>query len=336
MNRKNFLIIVLLAVFLLIGANYRAPFLSLTFKKGKEINFTVKKGETAKEIIGRLKKEGMIKSKLFFELYVYFKKLENKFRAGEYKLRFGTGVRELAKILTSGGGLAETEITIIEGWGIKDIGLYLEKEGLMAKNDFLAAAKNIGPQWLEKHDFLKDKPSEADLEGYLFPDTYRIFKDEDAVQIIKKMLDNFNRKLDIGLKEEIKKQGKSIFEILTMASLIEKESREDKDRKIVADIFYKRLKAGQPLESCATINYILGKNKRRLSFEDTRIKSSYNTYLNLGLPPGPICNPSLSAIKAAVYPQETDYWYFLSPDDGSIIYSKTFEEHNKNKAKYFK
>jgi UPF0755 protein len=148
------------------------------------------------------------------------------------------------------------------------------------------------------------------------------------------MLDNFNKKLSIKMREDIKKQGKTIFEIITLASIIEKEVSKEEDRKIVAGIFYKRLKQGIHLESCATINYILGNNKKQLSFEDTRVESPYNTYLNKGLPPGPISNPGIFAIKAAIYPQETDYLFFLSKPTGETVFSKTFEEHNKNKRKW--
>jgi len=118
---------------------------------------------------------------------------------------------------------------------------------------------------------------------------------------------------------------------------LEKEIKSDEDRVIVAGIFWKRLENKYPLESCATIAYILGVDKWRYSYEDTRIKSPYNTYINIGLPPTPINNPGLSAIRAAIYPQETDYNFFLTdPETGNTIFSKTFQEHNRNKAKYFK
>ena len=121
-----------------------------------------------------------------------------------------------------------------------------------------------------------------------------------------------------------------------MASLIEKEAATDKDRKLISGIFYKRLAFGQALQSCATINYILGVHKRQLSFDETRTPSPYNTYLHPGLPPGPICNPGLTAIEAAIWPEDSEYWYFLATPDGQTIYSKTKEEHDLNKVKYLK
>ncbi len=148
------------------------------------------------------------------------------------------------------------------------------------------------------------------------------------------MRENFNRKLDEELRDEIARQDKTIKEIIIMASLLEREVPTYQDQRIVSGIFYQRLKTNYPLESCATIAYILGIDKWRYSIEDTRIESPYNSYLNIGLPPGPICNPGLSAIKAAIYPQENEYNFFLSKPNGETVFSKTLEEHNENKAKY--
>ncbi len=137
------------------------------------------------------------------------------------------------------------------------------------------------------------------------------------------------------MRQDIERQGKTIYEIITMASILEKEVRNETDMKLVADIFWRRLKNGQRLESCATLAYALGKNKPQYSYEETRLASPYNTYINDGLPPGPICNPSLKAIRAAIYPTPNDYNFFLTRlDNGQTIFSHTFEEHELNKAKY--
>ena len=169
----------------------------------------------------------------------------------------------------------------------------------------------------------------------MFPDTYRIYIDADLDDIIRKMLGNFDGKLTAKMREDISKQGKTIYEIVTMASLIEKEVRTEKDMKIVSGIFWNRIKNGQALQSCASLAYILGVNKAQYTTEDTKIISPYNTYQNPGLPPGPISNPGIQAIKAAIYPTDTDYNYFLTnPANGETIFSKTFNEHIKNKNKY--
>jgi UPF0755 protein len=149
--------------------------------------------------------------------------------------------------------------------------------------------------------------------------------------IIEKMLSNFSEKTNESLLVDAQKSGHSLLEIITMASIIEREAPNRDDQKIVSGIFWNRFSVNYPLQSCATINYILGTSKKRLSLEDTRIDSPYNTYLNKGLPPGPIANPGLSAISAAIYPKDSDYFYFQDNGKGEIIFSVTLEEHNKEK-----
>jgi UPF0755 protein len=186
------------------------------------------------------------------------------------------------------------------------------------------------------YDFLKDKPENLSLEGYLFPDTYLIEKKESLENIVKIILNNFDKKLNQNLRDEIKKQNKGIFEIITMASLIEKEVINYEDKQIVSGILWKRIKAGVPLQVDASVVYALNAKKEKISIEDTKINSPYNTYKYRGLPLGPICNPGLESIKAAIYPKETNYWYYLSKPSGETVFSKTLEEHNIAIYKYLK
>ncbi len=304
---------------------------------GKEQNFVVKKGEAVKQVAENLKKENLVRSVIYFNHEIG----SDNIKAGEYLIGPKLTTREIIKILTIGAAVSqERSIRIIEGWNIKDIGAYLEKNNLITAKDFIALAEWPLDQWkfdFTKSSFLADAPQKATLEGYLFPDTYRIFNDTKADEIILKMLDNFDKKITADMVEEIKRQKKTIYEIITMASVIEKEVRSIDDMKIVSGIFWDRIKNGQALESCATLAYILGVNKAQYSYEDTKVDSLYNTYKYRGLPPGPIANPGLNAIKAAIYPEFTGYNYFLSdPATGKTIYSKTLEEHNINKYKYLK
>lgn len=301
--------------------------------------FIVTKGEGVNRISANLYHYDLIKSKFFFETYVWLNKLESKFQAGEYTLEPGLNIKETVKVLTSGQTISrERTIKIIEGWRISDIGQYLEKENIITDGSFLNFAGADTAEWRlsgEKPEFLKDLPAGANLEGFLFPDTYRIFYNANANDIILKMLGNFDYKLDPQMRAEIASQGKSIYQIVTMASIIEKEVKSYEDMRIVSGIFWDRIKNGQALESCATLAYILGINKKQYSKEDTEIESSYNTYKNQGLPPGPICSPGLSAIKAAIYPVFTEYNYFLTASaDGKTIFSRTYQEHLQNKGKY--
>lgn len=234
----------------------------------------------------------------------------------------------------------EKVIRVIEGWRNVDIAKELVTLGLVSMPQFTAATQL---DYSGKFDFLNDKPQSTDLEGYLYPDTYRVYASSTADEIIMKMLTNFDNKLTPQMRADIKSQGKTINEIITMASLIEKEApisyRTGKldDAKIVSGIFWNRIKSGQALQSCATLAYVLGVNKPQYSEADTKINSPYNTYENPGLPPGPIANPGILAIEAAIYPIKTNYNYFLTPSGSQeLIFARTYEEHLQNKNKYLK
>ncbi|MBU4204944.1 endolytic transglycosylase MltG [Patescibacteria group bacterium] len=298
----------------------------------KIVNFTVEKGQGAKEISIKLKSEGLIKHSSIFRTYVLLRGLSKKLQAGQYELSPSISMSNIVKKL-SRGEIIKEKITIIEGWNLKNIAQYFQDNNISSQEEFLELAKKDFSQGLS---VLSDKPKDLNLEGYLFPDTYEIIPGTGAENIIKKMLNNLDQKITLDLRQEIIQQEKSIFEIITMASLIEKEVRTLEDKKIVSGIFWKRIESNKPLESCATISYILGVNKWIYSFDDTRIPSPYNTYLNQGLPLGPISNPGLDSITAAIYPTETDYFYYLSAPDGRTIFSKTYKEHNAAKVKYLK
>lgn len=277
--------------------------------------FYIEPGQGVKEIAANLKKENLIRSDWVFETYVWLNKKTKNLQAGKYELSPSMNIAQIADKFVKGKVIKDwIKVTIPEGWTNQQIKERLLTLGLINETD--------------------DIPLE--LQGYLFPDTYYFKKNTSINTIIKKMTDNFNKKITEDLKEEVEKQGKSLYEILIMASILEKEVKSDEDRIIVSGIFWKRLENNYPLESCATIAYILGKDKWRYSYEDTRIESPYNTYINTGLPPTPINNPGLSTIKAAIYPKYTDYNFFLTdPETGKTIFSKTLEEHNANKRKYF-
>ena len=249
----------------------------------------------------------------------------------------------------------EETIQIIEGWNNHDIAEYLENKGLYQSEEFFKVAglpqidyrrKNQASalnDFSKEFSFLEDKPEYYGLEGYLFPDTYRIYASSTVTEVIEKMLANFDKKLTPQMRSDIKSQGKTIYEIITLASIVEKEApidyqtSSDRDARIIAGIFLNRLKIGQGLQSDATLSYIYGDNKPAHSGAELDSSSPYNTYKYRGLPPGPICNPGILAIKAAIYPIVTDYNYFLTPKGKeNVIYARTYEEHLQNKYKYLK
>ncbi len=249
----------------------------------------------------------------------------------------------------------EKTLKILEGWDLNDISNYLEEQSSLSSLDIekiIGRSKidyrnenelSLPPDFSKQFAFLQDKPAHYSLEGFLFPDTYRVFTDASAEDIIFKMLANFDRQLTAEMRAEIARQGKTIYEVIIMASLIEKEAPidysdpENRDARIVSDIFWGRLKVGQALQSDATLSYLLDDNNPAHSGKDLEIDSPYNSYKYRGLPPTPICNPGIKAIEAAIYPIATNYNYFLTSLDGrDIYYARTYEEHLQNKYKYLK
>jgi UPF0755 protein len=229
-------------------------------------------------------------------------------------------------------------ITLLEGWNKEQIAAYLQGKGITTSDKFLDAEKNFNSA-----DFpiLNDKPKASDLEGFLFPDTYFIpekpLNNQDINDIIiRKSLDNFSQKITPQMQAQASLDNMSLYQIITLASIIEKETGADNtEKKIVSGIFYNRLKAGVPLESDATVSYFTKHSP--ISVDDTKINNPYNTYYYKGLPMGPICNPSLNSIMAALYPTKTDYMFFLTdPKTGQAVYAVTYEQHLKNKQKYLK
>ncbi|MEK7085005.1 MAG: endolytic transglycosylase MltG, partial [Patescibacteria group bacterium] len=183
-------------------------------------------------------------------------------------------------------------------------------------------------------DLLLGKPRLTSLEGYLFPDTYFFLKSDTPEDVVIKMLSNLERRITPELREEIARQGKSTHDALTVASLLEEEAREDEDRRIIAGILWKRIEKGMPLQVDAALTYVTGKASLSLSNGDLRQDSPYNTYKQKGLPLGPISNPGLAAIDAALHPAETEYLFYLSDRTGILYSAKTHEGHVANKRKY--
>ncbi len=338
-SMKNKKIVIVLIILAFIAGSFFYFSNRIYYSHGTSKQATVleiKKGENAVEIGKRLKEDGLISNYIYFVYYIWSRDIKNKIMAGRYKIDPRLTIPEIAKAITEGETDSnQVKITFPEGWDSKKMELRIRNNGLKA-DDFLDLVKN--KEYFEdkyNYEFLADIPEEQGLEGYLFPDTYFFYKDANAEEIIKKMLDNFDEKMTGDLRQETKSREKSIFEIITMASMIENEVKTKEDRKIVSDIFWGRISIGQPLQSSATLTFILGVNKRQYSYEDTRIKSPYNTYMNKGLPPGPISNPGVVSIKTAIYPTATDYNYFLNnPETGETVFSKTLEEHNANKDKH--
>jgi len=317
---KKFFLILIILIFLSVSFILDEIYLPKSFKLEKEKLFLVKPGQNLFQISENLEKEGLIKNKFFFDLYIFIKGAQRKLQAGEYFLSPSESIARIAGKIIS-GDIAKVVVTIPEGFTVKQI-----EEKLNLK-----------------------LPGE-NLEGFLFPDTYYLPVDVTPEKVVEIMTTNFDKKM-APFKEEIEGQGKTIFEIVIMASLLEKEVKTFEDKELVSGILWKRLENGMPLQVDATITYIKKTTNlegprsfsekgeaygSRISIEETKINSLFNTYKYLGLPPGPICNPGIDSIKAAIYPKNSDYWYYLSTPEGKTIFSKTLEEHNIVKEKYLR
>ena len=297
--------------------------------------FSVTKGERTKQISINLEKQGFIKYGFLFRLYALTRGVADKLQAGDYLLSPSMATPEITKKFVS-GDIIRNKITIIEGWNLRDISFYLEEQEIVKATDFFEIV-NLPKDFSKDFDFLKDKPKILKFRRLsYFPILTKFKKGKLPEGIVRKILENFGQKLTPELRQEIKKQNKTIFEIITMASLIEKEVKTLEDKKLVSGVLWKRLENGFPLQVDATISYITGKRTTKVSVEETKIDSPYNTYKYLGLPLGPISNPGLDSIVAALYPQESSYWYYLSTPEGQTIFSRTLDEHNQARAKYLK
>ncbi|MDD3007053.1 MAG: endolytic transglycosylase MltG [Candidatus Pacebacteria bacterium] len=303
----------------------------------RTIAFEVEQGQGVQTIVDGLEKLGLINGSDYFKLYLWRTDLGSKLKAGNYEFSPSMTIAQIVDILTGGeSGIKsnETQVVIPEGTANDQILEKLKIAGAISgEKDFSQLQLD-----LSEYDFLSNKPEEADLQGFLFPDTYNFFKNASLEDVTTDMLDNFDRKLTTEMREEIKKHEKTIYETIILASIVEKEAGNKEEMPTIASVFYNRLGIGQPLQSDATVNYVTNAGRAMPTSEDLETDSPYNTYKYPGLPPTPICNPGIEAIKAAIYPAQTDYFYFLTTQDEeqNTYFSRTYEEHLQNKAMYLK
>jgi UPF0755 protein len=297
---------------------------------GKKM-FEIEKGEGNAQIASRLEEENLVSGNIYFYYYIRSHGVLNRIMPGEYELSGQMTIPEIVHIITN-SEKKFIKITFPEGFTAEQMSERLNNNNLSGEK-FLEIVKNPG-DFKKRYGYFQNA---ATLEGYLFPDTYFFKPDITAENIVGRMLDTFDEKLDSDLRQTISGQERSIKEIVTMASIIEKEVQTPEDMKIVSGIFWNRIKIGQRLQSDAPLSYILNDKEDSHNAKDLNFDSPYNTYRYAGLPPAPIGNPGLNAINASVYPTVSNYNYFLTATvDGAkkVIYSKTFEEHVANKNKY--
>ena len=239
---------------------------------------------------------------------------------------------------------AEVTITIIPGWNLRQVAEYLVKQGIASSTDDVykitgkpaydyRRAAFLLPQ-IEDLKILAEKPAHVSYEGFLAPETYRVFKDAALLDVIKKLINQRDKEMDGAMWDDVKNSGHSYYEVLTMASLLEEEVQSPEDKAKVADILWRRYKNNWALQLDSSVHYAVNKTGNVFTTNKEReFNSLWNTYKYPGLPLGPIANPGLDSIKAALHPEKNSYWYFLTAKDGTVYYGKTLEEHNANKIR---
>ena len=302
---------------------------------GEPVVFTVENGEHLPEIAARLEAQHLIKSALFLRIIAKLDKTENSFKSGQYSLSASMTPRQIQNLLVSGTGI-NIKVTIPEGSTLNRIASILEEADLAKAQDFIEAAydKELLAQYFIPAD---------SAQGYIFPDSYLFQKGLSARTVLSALLDTFYAKLESFYPTWKELTPEEVYSKVILASIVEREYRLPAEAPLIASVFYNRLEHNIALSSCATVEYIITeiqgkKHPEFITYDDLKIKSPYNTYLNRGLPPTPICNPGAVSLEAAFNPPETDYLYFLlkNKETGEHYFSKRFSEHNNARVLYLK
>lgn len=325
------IIIVLLLVVIAAGYCWSGNLKAVSDSSEKQV-FVLESGMTASEVAGDLEAKDLIRNENMFRILCKIQKADAKLVAGMYYLSPSMTSNEILDTLMKGPEPEVMRITIPEGYTTAQIVTTLAKNGLGTEDALYAAIESFD---VSDYPFLKDIPSgKNQLEGFLFPDTYFFDKKGTARDTIDRFLQRFEQELTAETNTRLDEMKMSVYEWVIKASIVEREAVKAEERPLIAGVFENRLRTNMPLESCATIQYILGEVKPVLTIADTKIDSPYNSYQHIGLPPGPIANPGDASLRAALYPEKTDYFFFVAKNDGSHAFSVTYQEHLRNVSIY--
>ncbi len=336
MKKRTSLIAAIVIIGLLGLAYYHHSLSPINSHDDVRVSVTIPQGVSLKSIASILKKKDLIRSELMFRIYSKLHKVEASLKAGNFILRPSMTTEEIARALESGKG-EEITVTIPEGYTVKDIDALLAEKGLSQPGALLECSQSCD---VSEFDFLPTANNLArrggKLEGYLYPDTYFVSTSDFSMQaFVKRLLTTFQKNVVDGEKDALKASGHSLHEVVTMASLIEGEAGSgQEERATVSGILWKRLKEKMGLDVDAAVRYVLDKSKGSITRDDLDVDSPYNLRRVRGLPPGPIGNPGLATIEAALHPKSSPYYYYLHDKNGQIHYAVTNDEHNINRAKY--
>lgn len=332
-NPKKFWLLVLAVVLIVFFVVWKIAWGSAVILKSGDV--TIELGTRAGTLWKTIVSEGYSSRVLPWKYYSRVYRADSKLQVGVYHLEKGELVKTVVLRFAQGDvSSQEVAITYPEGFTLNQIASRTVAKNIGTESDFIAQAK--AANYADQYSFLAQLPAGRNLEGYLFPDTYHVFPDDNPKDVIDRMLANFNKKITDDILQETKAQGRTLDQIIIMASIIEREVNRSQDLAKVSGVLWKRFDAGAGLGADATIRYALDKWNAPLTVQDLALDSPYNTRKYRGLPPSAIGNPGISAVLAALHPEKADYYYYLSAPDGTTIFSKTIDEHNANKAKYLR
>ena len=292
-------------------------------------------GDNISVVADKLKTSGIIKYPTAFRLYSKFCGYDTSIQIGSFEFLKGDGYENIFSVLNESHYRESVSVTFPEGYTVEQMIEEMVSKGLCSREEFYNAVNND----YYPYDYLPEAGTENRLEGFLYPDTYSIFLDDSAHNIIEKLIARFDDVItENGIKEKAEQSGLSFYDAITLASIIQKEGSLVSEFPLISSVFHNRMDIGMKLQSCATVNYILPDDEKKfiLTYEDMAIDNPYNTYLYSGLTPTPISNPGIDAIIAAVEPADTDYLYFVAKNDGtgSSAFAETYEEHLENSNRY--
>ncbi|MEX1158575.1 MAG: endolytic transglycosylase MltG [Thermomicrobiales bacterium] len=327
-----------LAAVLVTGAIIAVSLDSSRDDVGRSTYFIVESDESVDSIADRLNDEGLIRSPGYFRFRIRLQSKGDDIVAGRYRLDTAMSTSQIINAITSEDAAIaqEAAIQFIEGWRTEQYAEAAVAAGLsFTVDEFMLATRD--PKWNNEFAFLHTRPSGVALEGYLFPDTYNFRMDATPDDVIERLLATFEERVTSDLIAQADRQGMTLHQIMTVASIVEREAAVATERGTISSVYHNRLEAGMPLQADPTIQYQLGLAGNwwpELTAADVQRNGVYNTYLNPSLPPGPICNPSLAAIEAALNPEQTPYIFFVATGDGTHAFAETFEEHQRNIDQY--
>jgi UPF0755 protein len=342
-KKSNKWIIWMLIILVIIGIftySYYIMTKKVTIQSTK--TFEINQGEKVNQIAENLKNNGIINSIYVFKIDLVINHKSSKLQTGTFIFQGSLNTMQVINILTTQN--TKNQVTFKEGMRIEEMGKYLESKGIVKSSDFIAEADNVS-KYKSKYSFLSGLSANDSLEGFLFPDTYRFNPNATSTDIVDKMLENFNEKVYKNIASSLANKNENLKNVLILASIVEREVAFESERPVVAGIYQNRINQNMKLQADPTVQYAKDTQNPPQNYQNywgkitaadyTSIISEYNTYLNFGFPPTPICNPGLSSIQAAINLTKSDYLYFFT-NNGQIYYSKTAAEQLQKEKQYLK